>query len=416
MTKHIKILILEDQLSDTELIKKDLIKSNLDFKLLVVGTKSKYEQEEEEQHQSDEKMRLLNNRLVLAAKSAGIGVWEWDLIKGSLEWDTSMYEFYQMKPDQSVPILDSWLGLLHPDDLEKIKNLINKGIFISDKHESEFRIISKEGHIRHIHASAIIERDAQKRPIRMIGVNTDVTARVLADRERELIIEDMVKRNAALEQFTYIISHNLRSPIANIIGAANILSDNELGANDRQVLTKAIHESVVKLDNITRDLNDILSVKGDIYNHNEHVYFADLVEDIRISIVAPVNSDDFSLTYNFSALSRFFTLKLYIQSIFYNLITNSIKYRQKNIPCIITINSKIVDNTFELSFTDNGTGFNMEKHGPHIFGLYKRFHEDIEGKGMGLFMVKTQVEKLGGKIEVSSVELEGTTFKITFDL
>jgi signal transduction histidine kinase len=101
----------------------------------------------------------------------------------------------------------------------------------------------------------------------MIGINWDITARISAN--RELIIEDMAQRHSALEQFTYIISHNLRAPIANIIGATGLLIDIDLSMADRQMLTKGVHDSVVKLDSIVQDLNHILGVKGDIYNHNE---------------------------------------------------------------------------------------------------------------------------------------------------
>ena len=103
-------------------------------------------------------------------------------------------------------------------------------------------------------------------------------------------------------------------------------------------------------------------------------------------------------------------------SIFYNLISNSIKYRQQQVPCLIEIKSRRVKDTIELVFTDNGMGIDLQKRGDQVFGLYKRFHTNIEGKGMGLFMVKTQVETLGGKISIQSEVNKGTEFKIEFEI
>jgi signal transduction histidine kinase len=111
------------------------------------------------------------------------------------------------------------------------------------------------------------------------------------------------------------------------------------------------------------------------------------------------------------------TLKSYMQSIFYNLISNSVKYRQPNLAPVIEIKSRKRQNKIELSFRDNCMGIDLTKNGDQVFGLYKRFHtNEIQGKGIGLFMVKTQVEAIGGTISVHSEVNKGTEFKIEFDL
>ena len=106
-----------------------------------------------------------------------------------------------------------------------------------------------------------------------------------------------------------------------------------------------------------------------------------------------------------------------MHSIFYNLITNSIKYKQPGLPLVCEIKSKLLDNTVQLLFKDNGIGIDLKKTGDQIFELYKRFHIGAtEGKGMGLFMVKTHVESLGGHISVASEVNVGSEFKIEFPL
>lgn len=244
----------------------------------------------------------------------------------------------------------------------------------------------------------------------------DITERKFAEFERSRVAKDLIRRNKDLEQFTYIVSHNLRAPVANILGLINIGNTPDLSPEERQELNQGLLESVYKLDDTVKDLNQILQVRSTMNEGNELVEFSQLVEDIKISIKNLFDQDVIKITYDFSEINTFSTLKSYIHSIFYNLITNSIKYRQPQIPCHIKIKSHLKDKKLRLIFTDNGLGIDLEKEGDQIFGLYKRFHPQVDGKGLGLFMVKAQVEKLNGKISVSSEVNKGTEFEISFDL
>ncbi len=119
---------------------------------------------------------------------------------------------------------------------------------------------------------------------------------------------------------------------------------------------------------------------------------------------------------DFSAVDKMTSIKSYLHSIFYNLISNSIKYRQSGKAPLIKIKSDLNEETIRISFKDNGVGIDLLKHGEKIFGLYKRFHANTEGKGLGLFMVKTQVETLGGTINVKSAHGDGAEFILEMPL
>ncbi|GAC1308929.1 MAG: hypothetical protein NVSMB24_23470 [Mucilaginibacter sp.] len=238
----------------------------------------------------------------------------------------------------------------------------------------------------------------------------------IANRERSKMVSDLMTRNIELEQFAYIVSHNLRGPVANIIGATNAMSELDLNTEDKETLYRGINLSVLRLDDVVQDLNTILQVKRDINEIRETVRFSELVNDIKSSIRNIIEKYNIQIEFDFSKVNEFKTLKPYLYSIFYNLITNSIKYRSKGVICLIEIKSKLVKNKLEIIFKDNGMGIDLKKSGGDVFGLYKRFHNHIEGKGMGLFMVKTQVETLGGKISLKSKENAGTEFKIEFEV
>jgi PAS domain S-box-containing protein len=243
----------------------------------------------------------------------------------------------------------------------------------------------------------------------------DISRLKLAELERIKITNDLIQRNKDLEQFAYIISHNLRAPVANIIGIANAIHSLNLDQEKEKQMKKHLVTSVKKLDEVINDLNHILQVKHDVSEEKEIVRFSELLADIQLSIISLIQKEDVHFIINFADVEEMQTLKSYLYSIFFNLISNSIKYRSPHTRPVIEITSKKTGNKIEFIFKDNGLGIDLKKRGEQVFGLYKRFHSHTEGKGMGLYMVKAQVETLGGKISVRSEVNQGTEFRIEFD-
>jgi|GEM_PF-1211752 len=242
----------------------------------------------------------------------------------------------------------------------------------------------------------------------------DITERKDAELEREKMTNDIIHRNKELEQFAYIVSHNLRAPVANIIGIVDLLSRRSTDNNEEKMIRDGLLISVKKLDSVIKDLSYILQLQNVLSEKKEIVKFSHLLEDIRLSIADTINEKQVRFVSDFSEVDEINTIKSYLYSIFLNLISNSIKYRQPDLELVITIASSKTDNKIQLVFKDNGLGIDLERRGDQVFMLYKRFHSHVEGKGVGLFMVKTQVETLGGTISVSSQVNKGTEFMIEF--
>ncbi len=243
----------------------------------------------------------------------------------------------------------------------------------------------------------------------------NITQQKLEQLQKEKISVDLIQRNHDLEQFSFIVSHNLRSPVANIIGLSENLKVESITPVVQKELLKGLSTSVTALDTVIKDINNILQVKSEVNENKEVIIFSKLVKDIMISISSLIDKHEVSIITDFSEVDEIYSLKIYIYSIFYNLIGNSIKYGKLNEPPIIEIKSKKENGKIMLTFKDNGLGIDMKKNGAKIFGLYRRFHSHVEGKGMGLFMVKTQVELLGGKISISSELNKATEFSIEFE-
>ena len=121
-----------------------------------------------------------------------------------------------------------------------------------------------------------------------------------------------------------------------------------------------------------------------------------------------------SVTFDFNEASVVKYFKPYLESIFQNLLTNAIKYRSSDRKPAIHFKSVVLGQHLELHVTDNGQGIDLQKFGGKLFGLHKTFHEHREARGVGLFLVKTQIEALGGSIRVMSEVNKGTTFIIRF--
>ncbi|GAB2984768.1 hypothetical protein GCM10027049_23570 [Mucilaginibacter puniceus] len=245
----------------------------------------------------------------------------------------------------------------------------------------------------------------------------DITGKKHAELERDKMTADLVQRNKDLEQFTYIVSHNLRAPVANIRGLSNLL--NGFGAGDEAdaaAALQALSYSVNNLDKVIIDLNNILQIGKQVNEQIETISLPDLVEEIKSGIHEMIRKNKAHITYDFDAVDELYTLKGYLYSIFQNLVINSIKFKRPGVPPQIEISSNMVGKSILLYFKDNGRGIDLAKNTPHLFGLYKRFDTDVEGKGMGLFMVKLQTESLGGTVNVNSEVNNGTEFILEFPL
>ncbi len=254
-------------------------------------------------------------------------------------------------------------------------------------------------------------------PLGVIISEADITPRKLLELQEKKITRDLIQRKNELEQFTYIISHNLRAPVANIMGITAILGNDFEYGDDQRSLLDGMRVSVEKLDGVIADLNQIIQLKQGLSEKKELLKFSQLVEDIKIVINNVITASGVQIKYSFGELDTVMTIRSFMHSIFYNLISNSIKYRQPGRQPVIEITSHVYDSYAELVFTDNGVGIDLHRKGSMLFGLYKRFHTELaEGKGIGLFMVKTHIESLGGTISVASEVNKGTRFTIRFDL
>ncbi|CAN5686930.1 hypothetical protein BH11BAC1_BH11BAC1_12380 [soil metagenome] len=365
--------------------------------------------------EAEEKIEASEAKLQEAQAIAQIGNFEMDLRTKEMYWSNELYNLLGYVKDEVSASAELFFSGVHPDDVEDLNAKFSHLLATFENASNTFRFVRKDGTIRHFHSKWQFDFDNSGKPGRLFGTMQNITSEKEKEEEREKMIADMIQRNRDLEQFTFIISHNLRAPTANIIGFTENLQDETLTPQEQKEFLQGLASSVAGLDTVIKDINTILQVKREVNDRKEIIKFSNLVGDIMLSIGNLIDKHRVRIKPDFSEVDEIYSLKVYMYSIFYNLISNSIKYSNPNEQPLIEIISKKENGKIILTFKDNGLGIDMKTKGDKVFGLYKRFHSHVEGKGMGLFMVKTQVESLGGKISIVSELNKGTEFTIVFE-
>jgi PAS domain S-box-containing protein len=251
----------------------------------------------------------------------------------------------------------------------------------------------------------------------VIGISKiirDITLRKKDLLEKELLIKELTNNNKELKQFSYITSHNLRGPVTNLIGVIQLLDLETITDPKTRVLIDAFKNSTTSLKTTLDDLIKILIIKE---NTNHEVTYLNL-ESHLIKVIDSIGNiikvSGATIDFDFKAARTVLFNAPYLESIFLNLITNAIKYSIPGSKPHIRIKSIVKNDYVQIYFSDNGLGMAWEKVKDKIFGLYQRFHRHTDSKGIGLYLVHSQITSLGGSIEVKTEPNKGTTFIISF--
>lgn len=304
------------------------------------------------------------------------------------------------------------LQLIHPDDLELATSELEKVLIGGEAKLASFRFKHANGEWRLI--ETIATNQLNNPAINGIVLNSrDVTARNEIETERELMIKELLKSNADLKQFSFITSHNLRAPLSNIIGILNIIDYSTLDDYNKQMIDM-LDISAKQLQQTIDDLSKILVIKNNVNIEISHIDLEEAINEVKRTFINTLNDVCATIDTDFKIKEIYFN-KIYLQSILVNLVSNSIKYQSSKRNLLIKVSCDVNEHGQAIfKFSDNGSGIDLCLHKNKVFGLYQRFHDNTEGHGLGLFIIKSQIVALGGKIEVESEPGMGTTFIITF--
>jgi PAS domain S-box-containing protein len=247
-----------------------------------------------------------------------------------------------------------------------------------------------------------------------VSIQRDITAEKRQEKEKEQLIRELTQNNTDLKQFSYITSHNLRAPLSNLSGLLTLLDDMSIDNPELNEILGGFKKSTHLLNETIADLVKVLIIKDSPSILREEVDIKDVFENVFGQLSFLISTTQPLLKIDVASAPSLQVNKAYLESILLNLFTNAIKYRATDRPLKISIATKEVEDRVVMTIKDNGIGIDLVRNKDKIFGLYQRFHNYPDSKGLGLYLVKSQIESMGGRISVESKVDKGTTFTLTF--
>ncbi len=310
----------------------------------------------------------------------------------------------------------TFFEIVHPDDLELTQQAVAFMQEGNNLRSFENRYRCKDGTYR----SLLWASAADVKNQLMYASAIDITERkksedeVLRSKQNlEAVALKLQEQNRQLDEFAHIISHNLRSPIGNIKALIGLLDSKSTVSDYQQIFEKLKKVS----DNLAETMNELmetLKAKKETDIEKVELRFKETFDKVVQSLEGELIQTEALITFDFNEAPLITYSRTYLESIFQNLLSNAIKYRSHMRKPEIKVSTSLVDGFIILRVEDNGLGIDMDRFGEKLFGLHKTFHEHKDARGVGLFLVKTQIEALGGSISVESEIDLGTIFTVRF--
>lgn len=303
--------------------------------------------------------------------------------------------------------------ITHPEDLDKDLNLLSETIEGKrDSYQIEKRYFHKNGSIVYAILTVTVVRKINGDLSHFISQIMDFTARKEAEKSLNSLVEVTRSQNESLMNFAHIVSHNLRSHSTNMTMLTKFLTE-ENDEKEQNNLIEMLVNASDSLSETIHHLNEVVQVKTGALDKMQSIGLLKTLKKIENSIEALLLEKEARTELNVDSSHFIMGVPAYIESIFLNLYTNSLKYSHLERKPIMKISAKVKNEYTEIRFNDNGMGIDLDRHGNKIFGMYKTFHKNKDAKGIGLFITKNQIESMGGNITVESEVNQGTTFTIT---
>lgn len=316
--------------------------------------------------------------------------------------------------------------LLGYSDEELFSRPINDFVYVEDQHRTEDhrtdlrknipllnfenRYVTKKGEVIWLSWTSIPVTESKL----VYAVAKNITHKKKIEEERNHLLISLSKINEELQHLTQMASHDLRAPVNNLISLFHLLDVSKVEDTETVELINVLKSTTEDLKGRLNYYLDAASQKKSVHVPTENLNLHHSLKGVFYSINSLISDSKALINVDFSEFDTINFNKVYMDSIFLNLITNSIKYAKPGAYPDISIATKRADGNRQLIFTDQGLGFDMESVKHKVFGLHQTFHSHAESKGVGLFLIYNHINSLGGHIEVESKVNEGVKFVLTF--
>jgi signal transduction histidine kinase len=241
--------------------------------------------------------------------------------------------------------------------------------------------------------------------------HSDVEALRLAEENREILLA----RNNALEKFANFTAHNVRGPVSSIMGLVNLFQLVNGNEEETSKVVGLIRQSAQKLDEVVKDMIMLLALNNQEESQREELSAAPAYYESKELFVSTL-PDEVVVAFDESiGKQRIVADEMILRFVFEQLFDNSYKFREASRLLNISVKETEEDGYVCICFSDNGIGFDSVRYKEDVFGLYKRFHNNGQGKGLGLYFIKEYMRKIKGKVNIASRVDEGTMVKLYFE-
>jgi PAS domain S-box-containing protein len=388
--------------------------------------------------QAQNSIRGLMERLELATRSAGIGIWDWDIRTGQIFWDENMRRIYGVEGEAgATDLMGDWLDWIHPDDRSQTEALFGEVLAQSSTVDSNARILLHDGSIRHVRVIATVLRDDKMQPQRMLGVCTDITKERMADLQRAQT-EDNLRQseehlrlsNAELEragrlknEFLANVSHELRTPLNAILIIGESLQEEVYGPlsdKQQQALADVVHSGQHLLA-LINDILDLSKIEAGKIELQPAVVNISAVCQASLRLVreqAQKKSHSVTLTL-LADTEHVWADERRLKQMLVNLLSNAVKFTPDQGRIGLEVNLAPEAAEIHLAVWDTGIGIPQVLL-PQLFQPFAQLdgalNRQYGGTGLGLALVRRLAELHGGRVEVQSTPGLGSRFTIALPL
>ncbi|MFA6962176.1 MAG: response regulator [Opitutaceae bacterium] len=400
-------------------------------------------QDIDERKRAELEIARLADRIALATRSAGIGIWEYEVNTGRLIWDDVMLRLYGIARHEFTGALVDWENRVHPEDLAGAKDRFDQAFSDIGESDIEFRICLPEGAVRHVKGNIRIVRSPENSILRAYGVNYDVTRERASEQALRASEQNLLHLNSDLQtafveakrlareaeaanqsksSFLATMSHEIRTPLNGVIGMTHILAGTKLDDEQREYLRtiKLSGETLLSLINDTLDYSKIEAGRFKI-DHKPFDVVLCVEEAIDLVSARALAKGLELIGFVHPNVPRMIIGDgTRLRQILVNLLSNAIKFTERGEVSIemtlVSRRQEPSECTLRFSVTDSGIGIPVDKQDR----LFERFYQvdtsttrAYGGTGLGLAISKRLAELMNGTIDVDSAAGKGSTFRLT---
>lgn len=364
---------------------------------------------------SKKELKESNERFLLASKATSDAIWEYNFENEQLHWGEGFQSLFGYNISEFKPTTMNHFELIHPEDSRYVQDSFVSAIQEINQVNwvSKYRFKKSNGEYTLVVNLGIIVRDAEGKPVKVVGAMKDISQINQFEVSLRKLNTQLLSSNKDLEEFAYVVSHDLQEPIRMISSFLTLLEkryENILDEKGRNYIDFAVNGSK-KMKAMIQDLLQYSRV-GRIVETPINVDIREIIDEVKATFQNTILETN--ATIKTGSLPVIVSNKTLITQLFQNLIGNALKYKKENIDIIISITATQSPTHWQFAVSDNGIGINAD-YFEKIFTIFQRVDHagKFTGNGIGLTICKKIAQFLGGNIWVESEENVGSTFFFT---